>query len=165
MPPMAEAIPRKLFYKLQEVCELTDTQPYVLRFWESEFSQLAPTKSRTGQRLYKKRDIDLVLEIKRLLNDEGQTIAAAREKLGMGEGPAPHLEELFEPPPVESSLELETETATPSAPARGEASRLMTGRVAPARGVDARRAAEVSDGLRGILDLLDKTDRRLNGRD
>ncbi|HET8945856.1 MAG TPA: MerR family transcriptional regulator, partial [Candidatus Polarisedimenticolia bacterium] len=102
---MAEAIPRKLFYKLQEVCELTDTQPYVLRFWESEFTQLAPTKSRTGQRLYRKRDIDLVLEIKRLLNDEGQTIAAAREKLGMGEGPAPFLEELFEPPPAEPAAE------------------------------------------------------------
>jgi DNA-binding transcriptional MerR regulator len=163
---MAEAIPRKLFYKLQEVCELTDTQPYVLRFWESEFSQLAPTKSRTGQRLYKKRDIDLVLEIKRLLNDEGQTIAAAREKLGMGEGPAPLLEELFEPPPVESALEsLATETVAPSAPPRGEATRITAGRVAPTRGVDTRKVAEVSDGLRGILDLLEATDRRLTGRD
>jgi DNA-binding transcriptional MerR regulator len=163
---MAEAIPRKLFYKLQEVCELTDTQPYVLRFWESEFSQLAPTKSRTGQRLYKKRDIDLVLEIKRLLNDEGQTIAAAREKLGMAEGPAPLLEELFEPPPMDSDSEsIPMATAAPSAPARHETARVAAGRVATARQVDARKVAEVSDGLRGILDLLDTTDRRLTGRD
>ncbi|HZN04864.1 MAG TPA: MerR family transcriptional regulator [Candidatus Polarisedimenticolia bacterium] len=140
---MAEAIPRKLFYKLQEVCELTDTQPYVLRFWESEFTQLAPTKSRNGQRLYRKRDIDLVLEIKRLLNDEGQTIAAAREKLGMGEGPAPFLEELFEPPPA----------AEPRAPA------------ATAAPVKDTASREVADGLREILGLLDATDRRLSGGD
>jgi DNA-binding transcriptional MerR regulator len=80
---MPEEIPRKLFYKLNEVCQLTDTQPYVLRFWESEFAQLAPTKSRNGQRLYRRKDIDLVLTIKKLLNDEGFTIAGAREKLGM----------------------------------------------------------------------------------
>ena len=156
---MAEAIPRKLFYKLQEVCELTDTQPYVLRFWESEFSQLAPTKSRTGQRLYRKRDIDLVLEIKRLLNDEGQTIAAAREKLGMGEGPAPLLEELFEPPPHEPTVEAVAVAPVPAAPVRGVATRGL------AAGPDTtRKVAEVSDALRGILDLLDATDQRL-GRD
>lgn len=156
---MAEAIPRKLFYKLQEVCELTDTQPYVLRFWESEFSQLAPTKSRTGQRLYRKRDIDLVLEIKRLLNDEGQTIAAAREKLGMGEGPAPLLEELFEPPPHEPTVEAMAVAPAPAAPVRGVATRGL------AAGPDTtRKVAEVSDALRGILDLLDATDQRL-GRD
>ncbi len=80
---MPEEIPRKLFYKIGEVCQLTDTQPYVLRFWESEFPQLAPTKSRSGQRLYRKRDIDLVLTIKQLLHDEGYTIAGARKKLGM----------------------------------------------------------------------------------
>ncbi len=83
---MPEEIPRKLFYKIGEVCQLTDTQPYVLRFWESEFPQLAPTKSRSGQRLYRKKDIDLVLSIKQLLHDEGYTIAGARKKLGMHEG-------------------------------------------------------------------------------
>jgi DNA-binding transcriptional MerR regulator len=142
---MAEAIPRKLFYKLQEVCELTDTQPYVLRFWESEFAQLAPTKSRTGQRLYRKRDIDLVLEIKRLLNDEGQTIAAAREKLGMGEGVAPLLEELFEPPPVEHAV-----------PAVAEH------RPAPRIEASMKQVTRISDGLREILDILEKNDRRLD---
>src|SRR5262245_41014641 len=69
------------FYKIGEVCEMTDTQPYVLRFWESEFPQLAPRKSLAGQRLYQKRDVDMVLRIRRLLYDEEFTIAGARKKL------------------------------------------------------------------------------------
>ncbi|MCI0407472.1 MAG: MerR family transcriptional regulator [Acidobacteria bacterium] len=82
-------IPKKHFYKIGEVCSLTDTQPYVLRFWESEFPQLAPNKSRTGQRIYRSRDVHLILEIKKLLYDEGYTIAGARKKLGMdSEAPA-----------------------------------------------------------------------------
>jgi DNA-binding transcriptional MerR regulator len=94
---MPEEIPRKLFYKLNEVCQITDTQPYVLRFWESEFSQLAPQRSRTGQRLYRRKDIDLVLSIKKLLYEEGFTIAGARQKLGIGEPPG-SMESLFDPP-------------------------------------------------------------------
>jgi len=92
---MSDEIPRKLFYKIGEVCHLTGTQPYVLRFWESEFPQLAPTKSRTGQRLYRRKDIDLVIEIKNLLYQEGFTIAGARKKLGMGEEPK-GIDDLFE---------------------------------------------------------------------
>ena len=95
---MPDEIPRKLFYKIGEVCQFTDTQPYVLRFWESEFPQLAPTKSRSGQRLYRRKDIDLVLEIKSLLYQEGFTIAGARKKLGMPEGQGA-LGSLFDPPP------------------------------------------------------------------
>jgi DNA-binding transcriptional MerR regulator len=60
---------------------MTDTQPYVLRFWESEFPQLAPRKSLAGQRLYEKRDVEMVLRIRRLLYDEEFTIAGARKKL------------------------------------------------------------------------------------
>lgn len=114
---MAESIPRKLFYKIGEVCQLTDTQPYVLRFWESEFPQLAPKKSRSGQRLYRRKDIDLVLEIKRLLYQEGYTIAGARKKLGMDEGPAA-IEDLF--PAVEERAE-----ASPPAPLRTVTSELQ----------------------------------------
>lgn len=68
-------------YKIGDVCAMTDTQPYVLRFWESEFPQLAPRKSRSGQRLYEKEDVDLVLRIKRLLYEEEYTIAGARKRL------------------------------------------------------------------------------------
>jgi|SRR5262245_32185630 len=96
---MADEIARKLFYKLSEVCQITDTQPYVLRFWESEFNQLAPTKSRSGQRLYRRKDIDLVLTIKKMLHEEGFTIAGVREKLGMGEG-TEGIQGLYEPAPI-----------------------------------------------------------------
>jgi len=74
-------IPEKLFYKIGEVCEFTDTQPYVLRFWESEFPSLAPQKNRSGQRIYSRDDIDLVLRIKKLLYEEEFTIAGARKRL------------------------------------------------------------------------------------
>jgi DNA-binding transcriptional MerR regulator len=71
----------KLFYKIGEVCELTGTEPYVLRYWEAEFPFLSPPKNRSGQRIYKQGDIDLILRIKELLYDEGYTIAGARRKL------------------------------------------------------------------------------------
>lgn len=86
--------PDKLFYKIGEVCRITDTQPYVLRFWESEFSQLSPQKNKAGQRVYRKKDIQLIFQIKELLYDEEFTIAGARKKLGMIE---PQAEELDMP--------------------------------------------------------------------
>ena len=79
-PPVGEPAARH-YYKIGEVCEITDTQPYVLRFWESEFPQLAPRKSRAGQRIYEKRDVDMVIRIRKLLYDEEYTIAGARKKL------------------------------------------------------------------------------------
>lgn len=77
---MAE-YPQKDFYKLNEVCQYTDTQPYVLRFWESEFPQLSPDTRGSGQRVYRKADIDLVKRIKQLLYEEQYTLAGARQKL------------------------------------------------------------------------------------
>src|SRR5688500_17318704 len=74
-------IPNKLFFKIGEVCEITDTQPYVLRYWESEFPALAPAKNSSGQRIYRRRDIETVLRIKQLLYDEGFTIAGAKTPL------------------------------------------------------------------------------------
>jgi DNA-binding transcriptional MerR regulator len=78
---MAKKIPSKLFFKIGEVCELTDTQPYVLRYWESEFPALAPAKNNSGQRIYRRRDIETILRIKTLLYEEGFTIAGAKKKL------------------------------------------------------------------------------------
>jgi DNA-binding transcriptional MerR regulator len=78
---MDRKIPNKLFFKIGEVCEITDTQPYVLRYWESEFPALAPAKNSSGQRIYRRRDIETVLRIKQLLYDEGFTIAGAKKRL------------------------------------------------------------------------------------
>ena len=85
-------IPNKLFFKIGEVCEITDTQPYVLRYWESEFPALAPAKNSSGQRIYRRKDIETVLRIKQLLYEEGFTIAGAKKRLEAelgGRGPTP----------------------------------------------------------------------------
>jgi DNA-binding transcriptional MerR regulator len=76
-------------YKIGEVCKLADVQPYVLRYWETEFPQLAPNKSGGGQRLYTRREIDTILRIKELLYREGFTIAGAKKKLETESAPPP----------------------------------------------------------------------------
>jgi DNA-binding transcriptional MerR regulator len=74
-------IPDKLYFRIGEVARLCRLPAYVLRFWETEFPQLKPTKSSTGQRLYRRKDVENVLDIKRLLYGEGFTIAGARQHL------------------------------------------------------------------------------------
>jgi DNA-binding transcriptional MerR regulator len=74
-------------YKIGEVCKLADLQPYVLRYWETEFPQLSPNKSGGGQRLYTKRELDIILRIKDLLYKDGFTIAGAKKKLETDETP------------------------------------------------------------------------------
>ena len=71
----------KKLYKIGEVCKLADVQPYVLRYWETEFPSLAPNKSGGGQRMYTRGEIDIILRIKQLLYSEGFTIAGAKKKL------------------------------------------------------------------------------------
>src|SRR5256714_12389171 len=74
-------IPEKLYFRIGEVARLCHLQAYVLRFWETEFPQLKPVKSSTGQRMYRKKDVEAVVRIKALLYDEGFTIAGARQQL------------------------------------------------------------------------------------
>ena len=76
------AIPDRLYFKIGDVARLCGVETYVLRFWESQFPQLKPNKSGTGQRLYRRRDVELALEIKRLVHAEGYTLAGARAALG-----------------------------------------------------------------------------------
>jgi DNA-binding transcriptional MerR regulator len=131
---MERKIPNKLFFKIGEVCEITDTQPYVLRYWESEFPALAPAKNSSGQRIYRRRDIETVLRIKQLLYEEGFTIAGAKKRL---------------------EAEMATRADTPAPP--GESG-------PDGAGGDAKtRAAlkEVKDQLREILTLLDRNDKKL----
>lgn len=79
--PAAVIIPDRLYFKIGDVATICGLETYVLRFWESQFPQLKPNKSGTGQRLYRKRDVELVLEIKRLVHGEGYTLAGARQAL------------------------------------------------------------------------------------
>ena len=79
----------KRYYRIGEVSRLTGVKPYVLRYWESEFRFMAPQKSRSKQRLYRRRDIDIILLVKKLLYEQRFTIAGARKKLReMGVGRA-----------------------------------------------------------------------------
>ena len=79
-------IPDKLFFRIGEVCEIVGLEPYVLRFWETEFPNLAPEKSKSGHRVYKRRDVEMVLRIKDLLYERGFTIAGARKQLSQSRG-------------------------------------------------------------------------------
>jgi DNA-binding transcriptional MerR regulator len=80
-------IPDKLFFKISEVCEIVGVEPYVLRFWETEFPNFAPEKSKAGHRVYKKKDVENVLRIKELLYERGFTIAGARKQLSRSRRP------------------------------------------------------------------------------
>ena len=117
----------KRLYKIGEVCKMADVQPYVLRYWETEFPALAPNKSGGGQRLYTQREIDIVLRIKQLLYSEGFTIAGAKKKL---------------------ETELSSDTPMPAATAPAKPSK---------KSKDTSKAlTRVRDELRAILALLDE---------
>jgi DNA-binding transcriptional MerR regulator len=129
---MERKIPNKLFFKIGEVCEITDTQPYVLRYWESEFPALAPAKNSSGQRIYRRRDIETVLRIKQLLYEEGFTIAGAKKRL-------------------EAELAGRSDTPQPAMPSPAQAD-----------AEDRSRSAllEVREQLREILTLFDRNDKK-----
>ncbi|MFN0279388.1 MAG: MerR family transcriptional regulator [Pyrinomonadaceae bacterium] len=81
MAQEAVVIPDKLYFKIGEVCDLVGVQAHVLRYWETEFSMLSPQKNKSGQRSYRRRDVEMALRIKQLLYKEMFTIAGARKKL------------------------------------------------------------------------------------
>src|ERR1700681_4085685 len=82
-------IPDKLYFRIGEVARLAGIKPYVLRFWETEFPALGPKKSGTGHRLYRRKDVEMVLEIKRLLYEQRFTIEGARKFLETRAKPEP----------------------------------------------------------------------------
>ena len=73
--------PSKLFYRIGEVSRISGLEPYVLRYWETEFPHLRPEKRKSGQRLYTKKDLDNILQVKQLLYQSGYTISGAKKKL------------------------------------------------------------------------------------
>ena len=81
MQQPAPSIPDKLFFKIGEVCDIVGVQAHVLRYWETEFPMLQPQKNRSGQRTYRRKDVEMALRIKELLYEEGFTIAGAKRKL------------------------------------------------------------------------------------
>jgi DNA-binding transcriptional MerR regulator len=92
MSPDPLVIPDKEEFKINEVCELTGVKPFVLRYWEQEFPELAPAKQPGGQRVYRRQDVELVLRIKQLLYEEQFTVAGAKKRLAeerAAQAPAP----------------------------------------------------------------------------
>jgi DNA-binding transcriptional MerR regulator len=91
-------IPDKPYFKIGEVAELAGVEPYVLRYWETEFKSIRPEKTRSNQRMYRRRDVETVLSIKRLLYEEGYRIDGAKRRLRelAGEGPSVTVRRLAE---------------------------------------------------------------------
>lgn len=101
-------IPDRLYFKIGDVAQICGVETYVLRFWETQFPQLKPNKSGTGQRLYRKREVELAVEIKKLVHEEGYTIAGARQALESGQRRAKPAPAAAASPAVRS----ESQTAT-----------------------------------------------------
>ncbi len=91
-------LPVKLYYRIGEVSEIVGVEPHVLRYWESEFRSIRPQKSRKGQRIYSRRDVDKLLKVKDLLYSHGFTIAGARKRLREG-GAEPETQVVAVPAP------------------------------------------------------------------
>lgn len=103
---------KRLYYKIGEACKALGIQPYVLRYWETEFPALTPSKSRSGQRVYSQKELEIIRRIKELLYEEGYTIAGAKKKLegelaagslGEPDGEEPEEETAAEPPAPEAA--------------------------------------------------------------
>ena len=107
MPNPVE-IPNKLYFRIGEVCRLLKLEPYVLRFWESEFPTLSPTKGANGRRMYRKKDVEMVVTIKDLLYERGFTIAGARKVLSRKNEPSTLLS------PVANSPKTQAQKARPA---------------------------------------------------
>ena len=153
---------KKLYFKIGEACKKVDIQPYVLRYWETEFPALSPNKSKSGQRVYTAEDLQVIGRIKELLYEEGFTIAGAKKKLEA------ELKTGIKPPrKADTEDEVETpEKATPkpASKAKKEAAEPVA-QEPPAPPVDTAAAEELAamrEGVekaladaRGILELLD----------
>jgi DNA-binding transcriptional MerR regulator len=110
---------KKTYYSISEVCSLTGLEPHVLRYWETEFSQLRPKKNRAGNRAYREKDIEVVKYIKQLLYEEQFTIPGAKKRLT-----EPHIETRVpitsEPASIPSAIQTELNLPTPALPGNGQ---------------------------------------------
>lgn len=113
---LSVGLPDKKYFKIGEASSLLGVKPHVLRYWESEFPQIKPYKSRTGQRLYRKRDVEALMHIQRLLYQERYTIAGARQALRlMYENELPISEEILSEEAIEAAVAVELPVAAQTA--------------------------------------------------
>jgi len=125
-------VQKRLYYKIGDACKTLGIQPYVLRYWETEFPALAPAKSRSGQRVYSEKELEIIRRIKQLLYEEGYTIAGAKKKLDaeLESGAFPEEGEEGETPAAPAKPAAKARTApvaVPPAPPGPAAAALDTG--------------------------------------
>ena len=104
---MKITIPDKLYFKIGEVAKMADVPTHVLRYWESEFPGISPKRAKSKQRLYRRQDVELILDIKILLHEQGYTIAGAKKLLESGKKPVQAVTEPI-PPKAKASTTLQT---------------------------------------------------------
>jgi DNA-binding transcriptional MerR regulator len=137
----------KLYYSISEVSEIADVKPHVLRYWETQFKMLRPKKNRAGNRMYRPRELNLVVTIRDLLYRNGYTIAGARRKL---------LEARRDGALHDGQLSHDSEEAAAAAPADTlTAAQAPSPQLTIADATRQRHVHELRDGLRAILDLLE----------
>lgn len=139
IPEQETKIPDKLYFRIGEVAQLAGVEPYVLRFWESEFPQLAPKKSGSGHRLYRRKEVEMVLEVKRLLYDKRFTIEGARR----------HFEQTKKK--GSSSSKPSPAAATVARPPEPPMQAMLFGAPAPPPGLQ-----EIKKEITSILDFLNR---------
>ncbi|HEY2291543.1 MAG TPA: MerR family transcriptional regulator [Thermoanaerobaculia bacterium] len=150
-------VQKRLYYKIGEACKALGIQPYVLRYWETEFPALTPSKSRSGQRVYSEKELEIIRRIKELLYEEGYTIAGAKKKLE-GELAAGSLgEPETDEPDEETAAEAAAPEPPPAAPAKPPAKPRAAApapKPEPPSGVDTDAAERVQRLLSGIEEAL-----------
>ncbi|HTQ79471.1 MAG TPA: MerR family transcriptional regulator [Thermoanaerobaculia bacterium] len=167
MAPKAR-VQKRLYYKIGEACKALDIQPYVLRYWETEFPLLSPNKSRSGQRVYSEKELGIIRRIKELLYEEGYTIAGAKKKLeaelasgslgepegepeaapGAPEAETARPEAVLPLVPPEPKPRPRPATAAPSVPAAPDVA------ASPAAQLDTQAAERIESMRKGITDAL-----------
>ncbi len=142
------AIPDRLYFKIGDVARICGVETYVLRFWETQFPQLKPNKSGTGQRLYRRRDVELALRIKHLVHIDGYTLAGARQLLQQSQAPRAVPQPAPQPEPQQDS------------PSGSPLLALDSGQVPSGRGFEqiASTIAHARSELREIAGLLASPD-------
>ena len=145
-------VQKRLYYKIGEACKALGIQPYVLRYWETEFPALTPSKSRSGQRVYSQKELEIIRRIKELLYEEGYTIAGAKKKLE-GELAAGSLGEPDGEEPEEASVEPPAPEPAPAPPPEPRAAASAPDTEAPS-GVDTDADERIQRLLSGIEEAL-----------
>jgi DNA-binding transcriptional MerR regulator len=141
IPGQETKIPDKLYFRIGEVAQIAGVEPYVLRFWETEFPQLAPKKSGSGHRLYRRKEVEMVLEVKRLLYEKRYTIEGARL----------HFEQSKKKGGSAKASSPASAAAAAAQPAEPPMQAMLFGAPAPPPGLDA-----IKNEISSILDFLKK---------